>query len=57
MIKMPRTKDTDDIIVKNSSLVWSSILIRGGETVGIQSVGTSPDAINFIVKVQKAKNL
>ena len=45
------------MIVKNSSLVWSPILIRGGETVGIQSVGTSPDAINFIVKVQKAKNL
>ena len=49
--------NSDDMIVKNSSLVWSSILIRGGETVGIQSVGTSPDAINFIVKVQKAKNL
>lgn len=48
--------DGDGMIVKDSSLVWKPLLIRGGDTVGIQSVATTPNARNFNLKIQKAKN-
>jgi uncharacterized protein YcfL len=48
--------DGDGMIVKDSSLVWKPLLIRGGDTVGIKSVATTPNARNFNLKIQKAKN-
>tara|TARA_B100000886_G_scaffold316246_1_gene254743 strand:- start:118 stop:456 length:339 start_codon:yes stop_codon:yes gene_type:complete len=48
--------DGDGMIVKDSSLVWKPLLIRGRDTVGIQSVATTPNARNFNLKILKAKN-
>jgi uncharacterized protein YcfL len=47
--------DKDGLIISDSSLVWLPLLIRGGETVGVQSVATSKTAQNFNLKVQLAK--
>ena len=47
--------DKDGLIISDSSLVWLPLLIRGGETVGVQSVATSKTAQNFNFKVQLAK--
>ena len=47
--------DDDGIVINDSSAVWLPLRIRGGETVAIQSVATTPNASNFKIKIQKAK--
>ena len=48
--------DDDGMTVKDTSMVWKPVLLRGGETVEVQSVATTPNAKNFNLKIQKAKN-
>ena len=48
--------DQDGMMVKDSSLVWFPLLIRGGESVAVQTVSTTTKAKNFHLKVQRAKN-
>ena len=48
--------DQDGMIINDSSLVWFSLLIRGGESVAVQTVSTTSKAKNFHLKVQRAKN-
>jgi uncharacterized protein YcfL len=48
--------DQDGIMINDSSLVWFSLLIRGGESVAVQTVSTTSKAKNFHLKVQRAKN-
>lgn len=48
--------DDDDMTVKDTSMVWKPVLLRGGETLEVQSVATTPNAKNFNLKIQKAKN-
>ena len=48
--------DQDGIMIKDSSLVWFPLLIRGGESVAVQTVSTTSKAKNFHLKVQRAKN-
>ena len=48
--------DQDGMLVKDSSLVWFPLLIRGGESVAVQTVSTTTKAKNFHLKVQRAKN-
>ena len=46
----------DGMMISDSSLVWFPLLIRGGETVAVQTVSTTTKAKNFHLKVQRAKN-
>ena len=48
--------DGEQFIIKDSSIVWSAILARAGETVLVRSVATSSKAKNFNLKIQRAKN-
>ena len=48
--------DQDGMMIKDSSLVWFPLLIRGGESVAVQTVSTTSKAKNFHLKVQRAKN-
>jgi uncharacterized protein YcfL len=48
--------DQDGMMINDSSLVWFSLLIRGGESVAVQTVSTTSKAKNFHLKVQRAKN-
>ena len=48
--------DQDGMMISDSSLVWFPLLIRGGETVAVQTVSTTSKATNFHLKVQRAKN-
>ena len=48
--------DDQDFVIKDSSLVWAPLFLRGGETTALQAVATSPKAQNFILKIQRAKN-
>ena len=48
--------EDNGMIIKDASLVWMPLLVRGGELQGIQSVATSPKAKNFRLKIQRAKN-
>lgn len=48
--------DEDGMVVGDSSLTWSPLLVRGGETVAIQAVAVSSRAKNFNLKIQRAKN-
>ena len=48
--------DQDGMMIKDSSLVWFPLLIRGGESVAVQTVSTTSNAKNFHLKVQRAKN-
>ncbi|HAU59411.1 MAG TPA: hypothetical protein DCW45_03485 [Opitutae bacterium] len=48
--------DQDGIMVSDSSLVWFPLLIKGGESVAVQTVSTTTKAKNFHLKVQRAKN-
>ena len=48
--------DQYGMIINDSSLVWFPLLIRGGDTVAVQTVSTTSKAKNFYFKVQRAKN-
>ena len=48
--------DQYGMIINDSSLVWFPLLIRGGDTVAVQTVSTTSKAKNFHLKVQRAKN-
>ena len=48
--------DGEQFIIKDSSIVWSAILARAGDTVLVRSVATSSKAKNFNLKIQRAKN-
>ncbi len=48
--------DQDGMMINDSSLVWFPLLIRGGESVAVQTVSTTSKAKNFHLKVQRAKN-
>ena len=48
--------DGEQFIIKDSSIVWSAILARAGETVLVRSVATDSKAKNFNLKIQRAKN-
>ena len=48
--------DQDGMMIYDSSLVWFPLLIRGGESVAVQTVSTTSKAKNFHLKVQRAKN-
>ena len=48
--------DDDGMTLKDTSMVWKPVLLRGGETVEVLSVATTPNAKNFNLKIQKAKN-
>ena len=48
--------DQNGMMIKDSSLVWFPLLIRGGESVAVQTVSTTTKAKNFHLKVQRAKN-
>ena len=48
--------DQNGMMIKDSSLVWFPLLIRGGESVAVQTVSTTSKAKNFHLKVQRAKN-
>ena len=48
--------DQNGMIVRDSSLVWFPLLIRGGESVAVSTVSTTSKAKNFHLKVQRAKN-
>ena len=48
--------DQNGMMIKDSSLVWFPLLIKGGESVAVQTVSTTTKAKNFHLKVQRAKN-
>ena len=48
--------DQDGMMISDSSLVWFPLLIKGGESVAVQTVSTTTKAKNFHLKVQRAKN-
>lgn len=48
--------DGEQFIIKDSSIVWSAILARAGDTILVRSVATSSKAKNFNLKIQRAKN-
>ena len=48
--------EENGMMIKDSSLVWIPLLVRGGESLGIQSVATTTKAKNFYLKIQRAKN-
>lgn len=48
--------DEEKFVIKDSSLTWSALLLRGGEIVNIQSVASSSRAKNFYLKIQSAKS-
>lgn len=49
--------DMDGLLVNNSALVWSSLLVRAGESKMIQSTSTTHNISAFILKIQPAKKL
>ena len=48
--------DQNGMMIRDSSLVWFPLLIRGGESVAVSTVSTTSKAKNFHLKVQRAKN-
>jgi uncharacterized protein YcfL len=49
--------DMDGLLVHNTALVWSSLLVRAGESKMIQSTSTMDNISGFILKIQPAKKL
>jgi hypothetical protein len=47
----------DGLLVHNTALVWSSLLVRAGESKMIQSTSTMDNISGFILKIQPAKKL
>ena len=48
--------DEQGFVIQDSSLVWVPGMARSGEEISLQNVSTTPKAINFKLKIQRANN-